>query len=116
MAAVLLGCSVPFVAAQAQTPPTTAQPAPSAQQQPDPDKEAGRRNQRIERIRIEDSRNTIDELRVGGRTQNITVQPKSNAPSYQVMPNDERTRSQGQSDSNAGDNSGSRVWWDVFKF
>jgi len=115
LVAVLLGCAAPFAAVQAQNPQTAEQPARPAQPQTDPDKAAGRQNQKIERIHIEDSRNKIDELRVGGQTQNITVQPKSDAPAYQVMPNDERSRGQGQSDSSASD-SGSRVWWNIFKF
>jgi hypothetical protein len=47
-----------------------------------------RKNQRIERIRIEDASNRIEELRVGGQTQNITVQPKAGAPAYQIQPDD----------------------------
>jgi hypothetical protein len=47
-----------------------------------------RKNQKIERIRIEDAGNRIDELRVGGQTQNITVQPKANVPSYEIQPDD----------------------------
>jgi hypothetical protein len=43
-----------------------------------------RKNQKIERIHIEDSANTIDELRVGGQAENITVKPKSNMPAYEV--------------------------------
>jgi hypothetical protein len=41
---------------------------------------------RIEHIQVEDSAARIDELRVGGETQNITVQPKSGMPAYQVEP------------------------------
>jgi len=115
LAAVLLGCIAPFAAVQAQNPPPAESSARPAEQQPEKDKAAGRQNQKIERIHIEDSRNKIDELRVGGETQNITVQPKSNAPAYQVMPNGERARNEGQADSSASD-SGSRVWWNVFKF
>jgi len=115
LAAVLLGCIAPFAAVHAQNPQPAESSARPAQEAPDQDKAAGRQNQKIERIHIEDSRNKIDELRVGGQTQNITVQPKSNAPAYQVMPNSERSRSEGQSDSSASD-SGSRVWWNVFKF
>ena len=42
----------------------------------------GRRNQKIERIRIEDAGNVIDEVRDGGQTQSITVQPatRTNPP------------------------------------
>ena len=47
-----------------------------------------RRNQKIERIRIEDAGNRIEELRVGGQTQNITVQPKANVPAYEIQPDD----------------------------
>ncbi|MDM0034701.1 hypothetical protein QTI33_21365 [Variovorax sp. J22P271] len=114
LALLALACAAPAAVVFAQNPQPAA-PAP-AQAQPDPDKAAGRQNQKIERIHVEDSGATIDELRVGGQTQDITVKPKNNAPAYQVMPNaDDRGRSQGQSDSNASDG-GSRVWWNVFKF
>jgi len=39
-----------------------------------------------QQIRIEDARNRIDEVRVGGETRSITVQPKGGMPSYQVAP------------------------------
>jgi len=41
---------------------------------------------RTERIAVEDASTRIDELRVGGETQTITVQPKSGMPAYQVAP------------------------------
>ncbi len=41
---------------------------------------------RIEHIRIEDSGARIDEVRVGGDTQSITVQPKDGMPAYKVEP------------------------------
>ena len=47
-----------------------------------------RRNQKIERITIEDGGNRIEELRVGGQTQNITVQPKARVPAYEILPDD----------------------------
>lgn len=120
LASLALACAVPL-AALAQNPQSPA-PAPAQNQgqgqgqtQQDPDKAAGRQNQKIERIHVEDSGATIDELRVGGQTQNITVKPNSNAPAYQVMPNaSESTRNQGQPDSAASETS--RVWWNVFKF
>jgi hypothetical protein len=46
-----------------------------------------RKNQKIERIRTEDGANRIDEVRVGGETQSVTVTPKSGAP-YEIQPND----------------------------
>lgn len=110
-----LACAAPSLAVFAQNPQPPA-PVPAQDQQQDPDKAAGRQNQKIERIHVEDSGATIDELRVGGQTRDITVKPKNSAPAYQVMPNaEDRGRSQGQSDSSASDG-GSRVWWNVFKF
>jgi hypothetical protein len=112
LVSLVLACAAPTAAVFAQNPQPT--PAP-AQAQPDPDKAAGRQNQKIERIHVEDRNATVDELRVGGQTESITVKP-ANGPSYQVMPNEtERMRNQGQSDQSSGEN-GSRVWWNVFKF
>ena len=50
----------------------------------------GRRNQRVERIVVEDAGSRVDELRVGGQTQSITVQPKTGTPmpAYEVNSND----------------------------
>lgn len=41
---------------------------------------------RVEVIQIEDAGVRIDELRVGGETKTITVQPKGRMPSYEVQP------------------------------
>ncbi len=41
---------------------------------------------RTERILIEDAGTRIDELRVGGETKTITVQPKGGLPAYDVKP------------------------------
>ena len=71
-------------------------------------KQEGRRNQRTERIRIEDEGSRVDELRIGGQTQSITVQPKvGNLPEYEVQPSDgvrNRPRNGAETDT------GSRVW------
>ncbi|MCU0762788.1 MAG: hypothetical protein MUF76_07385 [Hydrogenophaga sp.] len=68
---------LPLAAAQAQAPaeplPADAAAAPAAS--------AG---DRIERITHEDSLSRINELRVGGQTQSIEVQPKNGAPAYQI--------------------------------
>lgn len=45
-----------------------------------------RLNQRIERLRVEDEAVVIDELRVAGQSQRLTVQPKGRLPAYQVLP------------------------------
>lgn len=45
---------------------------------------------RIQHITVEDAGSRVDELRVGGQTQSITVQPKTATrfPSYEVRPED----------------------------
>ena len=47
-----------------------------------------RRNQKVEHIRTEDKANVIDEVRFGGQTQSVTVQPKAGAPAYEMQPDD----------------------------
>jgi hypothetical protein len=47
-----------------------------------------RKNQKVERIHVEDGGNTIEEVRVGGQTQSVTVQPKANVPAYEMQPSD----------------------------
>ncbi len=42
--------------------------------------------QRTERIHVEDAGSSIDELRIGGETRSITVQPKGRMPAYQIAP------------------------------
>ncbi len=70
----------------------------------------GRVEQRIERIRVEDAGSRIDELRVGGETQSITVSPKGNMPAYDVLPaSANRVPSAGERNS-ASASGGTRVW------
>lgn len=64
-----------------------------------------RGDQRIERLHHQDSGSTIDELRVGGESQIITVKPNNRAPAYEINP--ERT--------NPTANSGQRMW-NLLKF
>ena len=90
-------------AALAQTP---AQTAPAAPQ--------GRPDQRIEQIRTEDAGSRIDEVRVGGQTQSITVTPKANVPEYEIQPT-EGTRARPTQREGAESSTGSRVW-NVLKF
>ena len=80
----------------------------SKQEQP-----ANRLNQRTERIRVEDGGSRIDELRVGGQTQSITVQPKGGTlPEYEVQSSDGvRNRPRNGAESTTG----ARVW-NVMKF
>lgn len=58
-----------------------AQPAPAAAAA-----QPGRPEPKIERIQHEDAGSRIEELRVGGENRQITVQPKGDAPAYEVPP------------------------------
>jgi hypothetical protein len=70
---------------------------------------APRHNQKIERLHVEDAGNSIDELRVGGQSQSVTVQPKANVPAYEMPPSDmARTRPADSREGFAG--RGQRVW------
>ena len=67
------------------------------------DPQSDKHNQRIERIQVEDAGSRVDELRVGGETKSITVQPKvGKMPSYEVQPQN--------ADTNAEGGAGRRVW------
>jgi hypothetical protein len=60
---------------------------------------------RIERLSHEDDRSRIQELRVGGQTESIDVQPKNGAPAYQVGPS-----------QNAPSPQQGRSFWRLFEF
>ncbi len=67
--------------------------------------------QKIERIRHEDAGSRIDELRVGGETKQITVQPKGDAPAYQVAP-ESNNRNPASTDRERSGTSG----WNILKY
>ncbi len=76
---LLLACGL----AWSQTAPTTPSFATGTAVQRDAN---AKPEARIEHIHVEDAGARIDELRVGGETQSITVQPKDGMPAYQVAP------------------------------
>jgi hypothetical protein len=107
LAALAGAAPLAVVHAQSAPPPAAAQAEP----------ESPRRNQKIEHIHVEDSGARVDEVRYGGRTQSITVQPKANVPSYEVLPNNSGLDRQGPTDASGsgGNGNGARVW-NVLKF
>jgi hypothetical protein len=78
--------------AQAETPAKTNSAESSGSTQPQNMPPApSRPDSKIENIQHEDSGSRIDELRVGGVTQTITVQPKGgNLPPYDLSPENSR--------------------------
>ena len=107
-------CAV-FIALFAGAALCMAQPAASSATPAVQPAQALRAEQVIQKIRIEDAGSRIDEVRVGGQTQSITVQPKTglNFPAYEIKPSD-TPRGSAPSGAN-GDTAGSRVW-NVLKF
>jgi hypothetical protein len=75
----------------------------------------GRKNQRIERIHVEDAGVKIDELRYGGQTQSIKVQPKANVPEYEIQPLDLAHSRPADQRGGLGSATGQRVW-NLFNF
>lgn len=69
-----------FTAVWAQAPGSSERPLTATSASPNTVE------RRIERIQIEDGGARIDELRVGGETKSITVQPKGGMPGYDVQP------------------------------
>ena len=67
-----------------------------------------RTTQRIERLEHQDSGSRIEELRAGGQTQRIRVQPKASVPAYEVLPPDTSGRT-ATGESGPG-SAGRRVW------
>ena len=104
--------ALPLVAAMAQTPAPAPSGASAAESEAKPNAST-RTDKKIQRIRTEDAGTRIDELRVGGETEKITVQPKTGGPAYEVKPA-EGARGTAPANTNT-DTNGSRVW-NVLKF
>ncbi|MDA8444038.1 hypothetical protein [Paracidovorax valerianellae] len=83
------------------------------EQLPNQEQAGDRQNQRVERIQVEDEGSRVNELRVGGQTQSITVQPKTGSmPEYEIQPGEgARTRPRNGAETNTAP----RVW-NVMKF
>jgi starvation-inducible outer membrane lipoprotein len=75
----------------------------------------GRRNQKIERLVHEDSGSRIEEVRVGGQVQSITVQPKADLPEYSVEPAN-LSRTLPRQDRSGSSEAGGTRSWTVLKF
>jgi hypothetical protein len=94
----LLLSSLACAAALAQTPPLVQESQPL-----DPKK-----NQKVERIHVEDNAVKIDEVRYAGQTQSVTVQPKDGMPAYEIQP--PTPLRQRVDDGRRGTVGGERVW------
>ncbi len=100
LSALGLGLGLCFSAGAQTPPPAEVGPATPGQ--------------RVERITHEDQLTRIDELRVGGQTQRIDVQPKNGAPAYEISP----VRSAEPPGQGAGERTGNagKSSWRIFNF
>ena len=106
--ALIAACGLSLLAplAVAQTAPAPA--AGTVRDEPVLD----RNTQRVQHIRIEDAGSRVDEVRSGGETQSITVQPKAAVPPYDVEPAD----ASGAQRRDVGPGSAGRRTWKVLSF
>ena len=89
----------------------TAAPAPERQVQGTTSNTVIRDARRIEHITVEDAGSRVDELREGGETKKITVQPKADVPEYDVRPPDNGAGSRTEASGNTGPRT-----WKLFRF
>ena len=68
----------------------------------------------VKRTVIDDSHARIEELRVRGQLQKVTVAPKGGAPGYEILLGD-GTHTMGDDPGTSRGSAGKRVW-NVFKF
>ena len=114
-ASAVLWASLAAGAAVAQTPAPPSAPAPATSAADD--RAAGRLaagEPVVRRTVIEDSQARIEELRVRGTLQKVTVAPKGRAPGYEVLTGDGFHASAEDPGSSRG-SAGKRVWI-VLKF
>ena len=87
-----------------QRPPLLPDTLQTAQQN------GARPEARFERLHSEDSGSSIDEVRIGGETRSLTVQPKYDVPAYEIRPTDGTRRAQSSADA------GSPRVWNLLRF
>ena len=105
--AILALAAAAVASAQAPAPAASPAAAASGAAVEREDLQLDRRTQRVEHIRTEDAGSRVDEVRAGGETKSITVQPKANVPPYSVQPADPTNMSHGEAGPGAP---GRRVW------
>lgn len=89
----------------AQTVPAPPASAPLARDETLLD----RKTQRVEHIHVEDAGSRVDEVRAGGETKSIKVQPKASMPAYDVLPADASGTGAASRETGPGA-AGRRVW------
>jgi len=117
-AACAIGMAAPAAnAADAASAPASAVAAtpPSTSTTTIEEIEVGRAGEpNVKRTVIDDGRARIEELRVRGQLQKVTVAPKGNVPGYEILLGD-GTHTMADDPGTSRGSAGKRVW-NVFKF
>jgi hypothetical protein len=112
---LLAGAAAALVCVPALAQTAAPAPAKTPLLEPATNPASRRPEPTIQRIQVEDAGSRIDEVRVGGETQSITVQPKLNVPAYEVLPSD-AAKGGGTSPSPSGAGATGKRVWNVLQF
>lgn len=77
---------------------------------------SGPPEQPTQRLVTEDAGARVEELRVGGQTRSITVQPKNGAPAYEIDPGSPARTSGSVDERTQPAGGGGRRAWNVLRF
>ena len=121
VAAAVAACAIGLAASPANAADAAAAPASAVAAAPSPpattieEIEVGRAGEpNVKRTVIDDGRARIEELRVRGQLQKVTVAPKGGAPGYEILLGD-GTHTMGDDPGTSRGSAGKRVW-NIFRF
>jgi len=116
MSAVVVAAAVAALLAHcANAADAAAPPAPAASVPAPADDTPGRASEpNVRRTVIDDGRARIEELRVRGQLQKVTVAPRGNVPGYEVLLGD-GAHAVGEDPGTSRGSAGKRVW-NVLRF
>ena len=117
MSAVVVAAAVAaFLAHGANAADAAAPPAPAASVPAPADDTPGRASEpNVRRTVIDDGRARIEELRVRGQLQKVTVAPKGGAPGYEILLGGDGEHAVGADPGTTRGTTGKRVW-NVLRF
>ena len=116
LAACAIGAAVPAANAADAAPAPARAASASPSSSTIEEVELGRAGEpNVRRTVIDDSRARIEELRVRGQLQKVTVAPKGGAPGYEVLVGGEGEHATGVDPGTSRGSTGKRVW-NVLRF
>lgn len=92
---------------------TASQEVPARSAEPSSAPSTGGIETKTEYIQHEDAGSRIDEVRIGGQTKSIRVQPKNGAPGYEISP---ERGSESFNEGGSGQSTTGRSRWRILSF